>query len=215
MTNFLRKHLLKCAMLLCALFTAITVSAIPAKPGLKRIITLANGTQVEARLVGDEFIHYWLADDGKAYLENSTTGRFETVSTATLKVQAEQKRMAANQQRGKRMAARRAAGTSSFTGQKKGLIILVNFSDVQMKPANNQALWNRVANEVNFSYGKFKGSMRDYFYDQSDGVFELDFDVVGPYQVSESQSYYGGNDRGTTNILGKWSPRHARRPMPM
>lgn len=195
MTNFLRKHLLKCAMFLCALFTAITVSAIPAKPGLKRIITLANGTQVEARLVGDEFIHYWLADDGKAYLENSTTGRFETVSTATLKVQAEQKRMAANQQRGKRMAARRAAGTSSFTGQKKGLIILVNFSDVQMKPANNQALWNRVANEVNFSYGKFKGSMRDYFYDQSDGVFELDFDVVGPYQVSESQSYYGGNDR--------------------
>ena len=173
MTQQLRLHFLKCAILICALFTSLCISAIPAKPGLKRIITLANGTQVEATLVGDEFGHYWLAADGKAYVETSTTGRFSAVNTSTLKAQAGQKRI---------------------TGQKKGLIILVNYVDVQMNASNNQALWNRVANEVNFSEGQFKGSMRDYFYDQSDGTFELDFDVVGPYQVSKNQSYYGGNN---------------------
>ena len=194
MTNLLRQHFMKCAMLLCALFTAITISAVPANPGLKRIITLANGTQVEAMLVGDEYGHYWLANDGKAYVETTTTGLYTPANLSTLQTQANQKRNAANQLRNKRMAARKAKGASSFTGQKKGIIILVNYQDVAMNPANNQTLWNRVANEVNFQYGEFKGSMRDYFYDQSDGVFELDFDVVGPYTVSQNRSYYGGNN---------------------
>ena len=194
MTNLLRQHFMKCAMLLCALFTAITISAVPAKPGLKRIITLANGTQVEAMLVGDEYGHYWLANDGKAYVETTTTGLYTPANLSTLQTQANQKRNAANQLRNKRMAARKAKGASSFTGQKKGIIILVNYQDVAMNSSNNQTLWNRVANEVNFQYGEFKGSMRDYFYDQSDGVFELDFDVVGPYTVSQNRSYYGGNN---------------------
>ena len=84
MTNLLRQHFMKCAMLLCALFTAITISAVPAKPGLKRIITLANGTQVEAMLVGDEYGHYWLANDGKAYVETTTTGLYTPANLSTL-----------------------------------------------------------------------------------------------------------------------------------
>ena len=181
-------------MLLCALFTTLSVSAVPAKPGLKRIITLANGAQVEARLVGDEFGHYWLAEDGKAYVETTTNGLYTPTNLSTLQAQISQKRMAANQKRNNRMAARKALGSAAFTGQKKGIIILVNYQDVAMNGNNNQTLWNRVANEENFSYGNFKGSVRDYFYDQSDGVFELDFDVVGPYTVENNRSYYGGNN---------------------
>ena len=194
MTRLFRQHFMKCAMLLCALFTTLSVCAVPAKPGLKRIITLANGTQVEARLVGDEFGHYWLAEDGKAYVETTTNGLYAPTNLSTLQAQASQKRMAANQKRTNRMAARKARGNAAFTGQKKGIIILVNYADVEMDDNNNQALWNRVANEENFSYGNFKGSVRDYFYDQSDGVFELDFDVVGPYPISRNRSYYGSNN---------------------
>ena len=168
MTRLFRQHFMKCAMLLCALFTTLSVCAVPAKPGLKRIITLANGTQVEARLVGDEFGHYWLAEDGKAYVETTTNGLYAPTNLSTLQAQASQKRMAANQKRTNRMAARKARGNAAFTGQKKGIIILVNYADVEMDDNNNQALWNRVANEENFSYGNFKGSVRDYFYDQSD-----------------------------------------------
>ena len=194
MTKLFRQHFMKCAMLLCSLFTTLSICAVPAKPGLKRIITLANGTQVEARLVGDEFGHYWLAEDGKAYVETTTNGLYAPTNLSTLQAQINQKRMVANQKRSNRMAARKALGSAAFTGQKKGIIILVNYQDVAMNNNNNQALWNRVANEENFSYGNFKGSVRDYFYDQSDGVFELDFDVVGPYTVNNNRSYYGGNN---------------------
>ena len=52
----------------------------------------------------------------------------------------------------------------------------------------------RIANEENFSEGYFVGSMADYFKAQSCGLFELDFDVVGPVTVSKEYSYYGVND---------------------
>ncbi|MCR4852455.1 MAG: M6 family metalloprotease domain-containing protein, partial [Prevotella sp.] len=84
----------------------------------------------------------------------------------------------------------------NYKGQKKGIIILVNFSNVSFKSSNNNALFQSIANEENYTNANlgFKGSMRDYFYKQSDGQFELTFDVVGPYTVSNTQSYYGGND---------------------
>ena len=36
---------------------AICASAVPAKPGLKRVLTLSDGTTVTALLVGDEHGH--------------------------------------------------------------------------------------------------------------------------------------------------------------
>ena len=51
----------------------------------------------------------------------------------------------------------------------------------------------RIANEVNFSEGNFRGSMADYFKAQSRGKFLLSFDVVGPVTVSKKASYYGEN----------------------
>ena len=46
---------------------AIAVNATPAQRGVKRMLTLSNGEQVEAELVGDEFLSYWVTEDGKAY----------------------------------------------------------------------------------------------------------------------------------------------------
>ena len=114
MTRHFRLHYLKCPMLLCALFAALTVSAVPAKPGLKRVLTLANGTKVEAMLVGDEYGHYWLAEDGKAYIETTSTGLYTPANLSTLQTQAGRKRKAANEQRTKRMAARREELTKNI-----------------------------------------------------------------------------------------------------
>ena len=182
-------------MLLFALLMAMQIFAVPAKPGLTRQLTLADGTKVEARLVGDEYGHYWLGTDGKAYQENSTTGVFEPVNATAITNQAQMRRNAVNARRAKRMAPRKVGEVGSYIGKKKGLILLVNFSDVSFKSGNNQALYERIANEKNFSEGKFKGSMNDYFFDQSNGQFDLEFDVVGPLQVSKAQSYYGSNNR--------------------
>ena len=46
--------------------------------------------------------------------------------------------------------------------------------------------------------------MCDYFKAQSAGQFELDFDVIGPVTMSNTYSYYGGNDRsGNDKYPGK------------
>ena len=181
-------------LLIMATLLAISIYAVPAKPGQVRTLTLADGTTVKAVLVGDEHGHYWLGENGKAY-QGGDNGTFYEVAKSDVEQKAKARRNAANAQRAKRLAPRRVGEVGSYTGKKKGIIILVNFSDnTKFATANNQALYKRIANEENFSYGNFKGSMRDYFLSQSEGQFELDFDVAGPYTVSQSCSYYGAND---------------------
>ena len=185
--NVLRKSLLL-AVMACG---TLTVSAVPAKPGLVRTLQLVDGTTVTARLVGDEFGHYWLANDGKAY-QADASGRYFAIDASTVKAQATARRSQVNAQRAKRLAAPRKVGSvGNYTGQKKGLIILVNFKDVAF--SSKKALWENIANKKNYVSGNFKGSMYDYFYAQSDGKFELTFDVVGPVTVSQDYSFYGRN----------------------
>ena len=46
---------------------SISMFAVPAKRNLTRTIPVSDGTTVNARLVGDEHGHFWLADNGKSY----------------------------------------------------------------------------------------------------------------------------------------------------
>ncbi len=186
--NFFRRYALLCMMMM----VSAVALAIPAKPGLTRKIQLSDGTSITARLTGDEHAHYWLGDDGKAY--TLTDDKAQQIDVEAVKTRALARRSQANARRAKRLAPQKVGEIGNYTGQKKGIIILVNFSDVTFQSSNNNALYQRIANEKNFSYGNFKGSMYDYFYAQSDGQFELTFDVVGPVTVSNKQSYYGSND---------------------
>ena len=188
--RFFRGYALLCIMLMISLMAM----AVPAKPGFTRLLRLADGTSVSARLVGDEHGHYWLGQDGKAYHQAQAEEYFTVVDVEAIKSRASVRRQQSNARRVKRLAPRRVGEVGGITGQKKGLIILVNFSDVSFKSANNNALYQRIANEEDFSYGNFKGSMYDYFKKQSLGQFELTFDVVGPVKVSNIHSYYGSND---------------------
>ena len=193
MNPFDRARLL--ALMLLTMLSFTTAFAVPAKPGQTRYLTLADGSTVNALLVGDEHGHFWQGADGKAYQAVAGSGYFQPVDRRAVIERASVRRAAANSRRVRRLPGRSNVGElSAITGQKKGLIILVNFSDVAFKTADDNVLYQRIANEENFSYGDFKGSMRDYFYDQSQGQFELTFDVVGPVTVSNSQEYYGSND---------------------
>lgn len=174
---------------------ALTASAVPAKPGLFRTLTLSDGTTVKAQLVGDEHGHYWLSADGRAYQQVDGMAYFSEISLDVVKAKAQARRSQANARRAKRLGTPQRIGeVGNYIGKKKGIIILVNFSNVAFQKDNNNALFLRIANEKNFSNGDFKGSMYDYFYAQSEGKFELTFDVVGPVTVSNTQSYYGSND---------------------
>ena len=66
----------------------------------------------------------------------------------------------------------------------RGLIILVEFPNQRFREENDLLLFSRIANEQGFSERGFKGSVSDYFHDQSNGLLQLTFDVVGPVLVS-------------------------------
>ncbi len=82
-----------------------------------------------------------------------------------------------------------------ITGKRKGLVILVNFKDKTMNSKHTQEEWNNFFNQEGYSNNKNSGSVHDYFKSQSYGLFDLEFDVVGPVTVSKNMAEYGANDR--------------------
>ncbi len=84
---------------------------------------------------------------------------------------------------------------TSYKGKKKGIVILVNFSNLSMKTSHTQKVFDNMFNLEGYSENNHVGSVHDFFYDQSYGQFDLSFDVVGPVKVSKAYSYYGANDR--------------------
>ena len=179
-------------MVFTMLMMAMVTFAVPAKPGLTRMLTLSDGRTVSAVLVGDEHGHFWRGADGKSYHLIAGTDTYQEVDGQEIIQKAKQRRAQANQRRMKRMAPQKIGSVGSITGDKKGLIILVNFTDQSFSATQND--FYKLANQVNYNSGNYKGSMYDYFYAQSDGQFRLTFDVVGPYTVSQNCAYYGGND---------------------
>ena len=73
---------------------------------------------------------------------------------------------------------------------KKGLVLLVEFSDVKLK-SDAATQWENRFNQQGFSLNNHVGSVRDYFYEQSYGLLTIDFDVVGPLTLSKTRTYYG------------------------
>ena len=167
--------------------------AIPAKPGQWRILQLENGTTVRAELVGDEHLHYWQDEQGNAYTETESR-LFRLANKEELRVKAEERMEKANARRSVRRRTIIGSDHNPYIGEKRGIVILVQFNDVKFQTGHDNALFTRMMNEEGFNYNdRFKGSVRDYFLAQSDNQFHLDFDVYGPYDLPASLSYYGGD----------------------
>lgn len=86
------------------------------------------------------------------------------------------------------------------TGKRKGLVILVNFKDKKMQSKHTQAEWNDYFNKVGYNKYGNNGSVHDYFYAQSYGKLDLEFDVIGPVTVSKNMASYGANDAQGNDI---------------
>lgn len=80
------------------------------------------------------------------------------------------------------------------TGSPKGLIILVQYTDVKFKTTNAADYFSRMINEKGFKDYNGTGSVLEWFTDASMGQFTPDFDVYGPVTLPQNQAYYGGND---------------------
>ena len=190
---------------------AMTCIAMPAKR-VRRSLTLADGTTVMATLTGDENGHWYVDDTGKVLTEDSI-GIAHYISQYELESRrkARKERLTArNNSRKARLAKAKQISSAitrgsgetiyeGYTGHKKGLIILVNFTDKKFTFTRDD--FNALANEKGYNKNNAKGSVSDYFREQSYGKFELEFDVVGPYDLSHEISYYGNNDDNNDDVL--------------
>ena len=204
------------AMLSLAL-AASTTFAVPAKQA-KKTLTLADGTQVVATQMGDEYMNWWQADNGMRYVESQDKeGVYVAANMEIMTATAEMRRAQVGEKRAKRLnSVRKAADLSSFGGQqrvqigdehvtyegkKKGIIILVQFPNQKFEEGHDNAYYNMVANEKGLTHKDgYVGSVSDYFLSQSNGKFELDFDIAGPYTLSHTSSYYGKNDGANIDV---------------
>ena len=204
---------MKYFLAVCLLFISVTAMAVPAKR-VKKNITLADGTQKEVVLMGDENLHFYLDAENNAYTCNaegvfvkSDRRKLEKTWKERLALRnkhrlerAEARGMVINPKNGQEPGFRRkahlGAEVNPISGDKKGLVILVNFPEKDLNPAHEHEFYNRFFNEEGFSEAGNAGSVHDYFYECSYGQFNLTFDVLGPVTVSKSYSYYGQNDSG-------------------
>ena len=203
--NKTMKHLLASKLLFAVLSLLLWTTAVfgvPARKGVWREIVLTDGTTVNAQLSGDEFLHFWTAADGRRYIADDN-GRFFEMNNELLMSRQQCREQADVPRRARQQAIR--SNATAYKGKKKGIIILVEFRNKTFKATHDKAFFERVANEQGFTSSEgFVGSVYDYFRDQSDGQFELTFDVVGPVTMSHDYSYYGkdGDKEGSDIHVG-------------
>lgn len=202
----MKKKIFLLNALLCM---ALSLWAVPAKQGVWRSVSLVDGTEVRVQLVGDEFSHYYVSEDGTKYVEDASTGLYRKLTDEVQRRRGVMARRAKvqNRQTARLRKAQSASGQGSlFQGTKKGLVILADFTDKKFASGHNLALYKQIVNGDNYQSGDFRGSVKDYFKAQSQGQFVLDFDVVGICPLSHNYAYYGKNVK---DAYGNDTDQHA------
>ena len=180
--------------LVALLIAAATSFAAPVMPGFKKTLPTANGNVITAELQGDEFLSWWETADGKRYTLSDDGKCFVDANFDTL------------QHKARIMRAPLVKGGIggdhiTYTGTKKGLIILVEFADKKFDKAHDHAYYDAIANQSGFTNDEgYIGSVHDYYNAQSNGQFDLTFDVIGPVCVSKGYAYYGANTSSTKDV---------------
>jgi immune inhibitor A len=88
------------------------------------------------------------------------------------------------------------------TGSPKALVILAEFTDSVFKDSDPKSVFEQYLNADvidntvgNSTVGRNYGSVKKYFSDMSFGTFTPQFDIYGPYQMSQKLKYYGDGDK--------------------
>lgn len=183
--------------------------ACPADPSQTKAITLDDGVRKMVRLMGDEYGNYWKALDNSGCFKRrkGLPYSYVVVNEAEEIQKAELQRRKsienANQTVGQaRALSPKKAQNSTHTalgfpctrqdlrGNKRMLVILVSFMDKAFSSVN-AGMYHDIFNATNYQNGRFSGSVKDYFLAQSNGLMNLQFDIVGPVTVSRNSAYYG------------------------
>lgn len=86
------------------------------------------------------------------------------------------------------------------TGNVRGLVLLVEFSDNSFSESDPKDFFYRQLNDSNYTVNGATGSAKYYFKDQSMNRFNPDFDVYGPIKLKKNLAYYGSNNSAGTDM---------------
>lgn len=88
-------------------------------------------------------------------------------------------------------------------GKVRGLVVLVEYQDIKFTVEDPYQTYCDMMMKPGFDYTYnnyvHQGSANDYFYQNSAGLFDPQFDVYGPLTLKYERSYYGEN-RGISDI---------------
>lgn len=181
------KHILCLISALCLNIPGI--NAVVAKPGFIEV-RQPDGSMITIRMEGGPRGHnIYNSDDEIMRIDERG---FYAVADDDFKQSVTQKRDA------RLKAKRNANGLMSdpfpSTGAQKGLIILVEFPDLQFKIEKPEEYYKEMLNGEDFTDYLSTGSARQYFLENSGGKFDITFDIVGPIKLDKPSTYYGEND---------------------
>ncbi|MDE6843248.1 MAG: M6 family metalloprotease domain-containing protein [Muribaculaceae bacterium] len=170
--------------------SAFEADAVKSWPGLLKGKT-TSGEEITYTVRGDEFAHAMVSEDGFLLTATEFGLKKEApFSAEALRAQADRiKKLPRNTPK------RLIDSQFPTTGSLQGIILLVEFADNEFHEGHDAAFFHDKMNAPGFSGLGATGSARDYFVDQSSGLFTPDFDVAGPIKLSHNMNYYGANDR--------------------
>lgn len=185
-------------------------------------VTQPDGTSLTIQIHGDEFLNwttcgsrlvskgkdgfYYLSSfDDKGYIVTGTTrvasggmaplssSDFTLPSVAIERALQMRSQMMRPASKGGMRLTSSGSGSSISLGNKKFLVLLVQFSDVSFTVDSPKKTFTNLLNQSGYSANNSTGSVRDYFIENSHNLFEPTFEVVGPVTLSNTCYYYGNN----------------------
>ncbi len=210
----MKKHLFLVALMLLMVWQASV--AMPAYPFVQEILQ-SDGTTIRIIQKGDEFHHYVVTEDGVLVIRNvdgiyeyatleqnqiRSTGqkaydiseRSESDKLLLMTLNNDMRTLEPNVNMLKQQRAEQTNSPKKMKGVMRSLVILVNFSNVSFTVNNPNAAFTAMLNEQGYSANGGRGSAKDYYIAASDSQFVPTFDVYGPYTLSDTRAYYGGNN---------------------
>jgi M6 family metalloprotease-like protein len=198
------------------LFPTIVLS-VPAYPGLVKI-TQPNREEVSVYLRGDEKVHWMESPDGYSllygddkYIVYATTDEAGNMISSPVVFRNSELRLSAtdNALTGIRKNLRYSASQINMlkeiwnfanrsiedaslratTGTIRAICALVDFPDKSFKKTKEE--FEQLLNQTGYNLGGAKGSVRDFYSENSYGKMELEITVVGPYTAENNLGYYG------------------------
>ena len=183
-----------------------------------------DGTQLSIRLHGDEVFNYVTTEDGYLltevdgvydYATLTTDGRFISLS---VKANNPLQRTLTERELLKQLSQNVISDTdidryrilkhldrqggfeeqtpNGLRGHQKALVILVEFPDQAFLTPNPVEKFSNLLNQKGYKDNGATGSAADYFEASTFGLFQPEFDVVGPYMLPQNSVYYGENVSG-------------------